>query len=123
MMGDPRGPPMMEQRGPPMEARGRDPRAMDARVPVGNQRVPMAGGMPGSVPQNMGPGGPQTVRPPGGGFSPGQGQVSSQDQEKAALIMQVLQLTPEQIAMLPPDQRQSILILKEQIQKTASGAP
>lgn len=37
--------------------------------------------------------------------------------------MQVLQLTPEQIAMLPPEQRQSILILKEQIQKTASGAP
>ncbi|PWA18693.1 hypothetical protein CCH79_00005682, partial [Gambusia affinis] len=34
--------------------------------------------------------------------------------------MQVLQLTPEQIAMLPPEQRQSILILKEQIQKTAS---
>lgn len=41
---------------------------------------------------------------------------------QAALIMQVLQLTPEQIAMLPPEQRQSILILKEQIQKTA-GAP
>lgn len=37
--------------------------------------------------------------------------------------MQVLQLTPEQIAMLPPEQRQSILILKEQIQKTAGGAP
>nr|KAG5705062.1 hypothetical protein BaRGS_018792 [Batillaria attramentaria] len=35
----------------------------------------------------------------------------------AALIMQVLQLTDQQIAMLPPDQRQSILILKEQISK------
>lgn len=42
---------------------------------------------------------------------------------QAALIMQVLQLTPEQIAMLPLEQRQSILILKEQIQKTAGGAP
>jgi len=41
---------------------------------------------------------------------------------QAALIMQVLQLTPDQIAMLPAEQRQSILILKEQIQKTA-GAP
>ncbi|KAI8735459.1 cleavage stimulation factor subunit 2 [Biomphalaria glabrata] len=41
--------------------------------------------------------------------------ISSQDQEKAALIMQVLQLTDEQIALLPPEQRQSILILKEQI--------
>lgn len=41
---------------------------------------------------------------------------------QAALIMQVLQLTPEQIAMLPPEQRQSILVLKEQILKT-TGAP
>ncbi|XP_077433310.1 cleavage stimulation factor subunit 2 isoform X1 [Vanacampus margaritifer] len=134
MMGDPRGPPMMEQRGPPMDTRGRDPRAMDARGPVAGQRVPMAGGMQGPIPHNMGPNAPLAPRPgpgmsgvppsggAGGGFSPGQNQVSSQDQEKAALIMQVLQLTPEQIAMLPPEQRQSILILKEQIQKTA-GAP
>ncbi|XP_011695891.1 PREDICTED: cleavage stimulation factor subunit 2 isoform X4 [Wasmannia auropunctata] len=40
------------------------------------------------------------------------------DQEKAALIMQVLQLSDEQIAMLPPEQRQSILVLKEQIAKS-----
>lgn len=129
MMGDPRGPPMMEQRGPPIETRGRDPRAMDARGPVAGQRVPMAGGgMPGPGPHNMAANAPPPARPgpgvpqSGGGFSPGQSQVSSQDQEKAALIMQVLQLTPDQIAMLPPEQRQSILILKEQIQKTA-GAP
>ncbi|XP_040029412.2 cleavage stimulation factor subunit 2 isoform X1 [Gasterosteus aculeatus] len=132
MMGDPRGPPMMEPRGPPMETRGRDPRAMDARGPVTGQRVPMATGMQAPVPHNMGPNAPPPPRagsgisggpPSGGGFSPGQSQVSTQDQEKAALIMQVLQLTPEQIAMLPPEQRQSILILKEQIQKTAGGAP
>ena len=43
------------------------------------------------------------------------------DQEKAALIMQVLQLSDQQISMLPPDQRQSILILKEQIAR--SGGP
>lgn len=41
------------------------------------------------------------------------------DQEKAALIMQVLQLTNEQIAMLPTEQRQSILMLKEQIAKSS----
>ncbi|XP_058824511.1 cleavage stimulation factor subunit 2 [Topomyia yanbarensis] len=40
------------------------------------------------------------------------------DQEKAALIMQVLQLSDEQIAMLPPEQRTSILVLKEQIAKS-----
>ncbi|CAH3920610.1 cleavage stimulation factor subunit 2 tau variant [Pieris brassicae] len=40
------------------------------------------------------------------------------DQEKAALIMQVLQLSDEQIALLPPEQRSSILMLKEQIAKS-----
>lgn len=40
------------------------------------------------------------------------------DQEKAALIMQVLQLSDEQISMLPPEQRASILVLKEQIAKS-----
>lgn len=40
------------------------------------------------------------------------------DQEKAALIMQVLKLTDEQIAILPPEQRASILLLKEQIAKS-----
>lgn len=40
---------------------------------------------------------------------------------QAALIMQVLQLTDAQIANLPTDQRQSILILKEQIAKSAQG--
>ncbi|XP_057368181.1 cleavage stimulation factor subunit 2-like isoform X1 [Daphnia carinata] len=41
------------------------------------------------------------------------------DQEKAALIMQVLQLSDEQIALLPPDQRQSIMVLKEQIARSS----
>ncbi|XP_076445699.1 cleavage stimulation factor subunit 2-like [Babylonia areolata] len=67
-----------------------------------------------------------TVRPearplaPGGPpATPGASEplISAQDQEKAALIMQVLQLTDQQIAMLPPEQRQSILILKEQLSK------
>lgn len=52
--------------------------------------------------------------------SPSQ-SASSVDQEKAALIMQVLQLTDDQIAMLPPEQRQSILLLKEQIAQSAGG--
>lgn len=50
---------------------------------------------------------------------PGMGSEGVSDQEKAALIMQVLQLTNEQIAMLPAEQRQSILLLKEQIAKTS----
>ncbi|KAK7603654.1 hypothetical protein V9T40_003653 [Parthenolecanium corni] len=44
--------------------------------------------------------------------------TSSQDNEKAALIMQVLRLTDAQIALLPPEQRQSIMMLKEQIAKS-----
>uniref|UniRef100_A0A8C5H2L0 RRM domain-containing protein n=1 Tax=Gouania willdenowi TaxID=441366 RepID=A0A8C5H2L0_GOUWI len=69
MMGDPRGPPMMEPRGPPMDSRGRDPRAMDTRGPVVPQRVPMAAGMPGPgpgpgpVPHNLGPNVPPAARP------------------------------------------------------------
>ncbi|KAK7574345.1 hypothetical protein V9T40_011536 [Parthenolecanium corni] len=41
------------------------------------------------------------------------------DTEKANLIMQVLKLTDEQIAALPPEHRQSILTLKDQIAKSA----
>uniref|UniRef100_A0A8C5PIF2 RRM domain-containing protein n=1 Tax=Leptobrachium leishanense TaxID=445787 RepID=A0A8C5PIF2_9ANUR len=134
MMGDARGGPIIDPRGPPMDARGaRDPRALEPR-PMEN-RVPVT--VPGPAPrgpmpvmQGPGPVGPQPPRQvPGiqaaaaqGGFSPGQSQVTPQDHEKAALIMQVLQLTPDQIAMLPPEQRQSILILKEQIQKS-TGPP
>ena len=44
----------------------------------------------------------------------------STDEEKAALIMQVLQLSEDQIAMLPVDQRKSILALREQIAKSTS---
>ena len=43
------------------------------------------------------------------------------DQEKAQLIMQVLQLSDAQIALLPPEQRQSILILKEQISRSGKN--
>uniref|UniRef100_A0A182RV91 RRM domain-containing protein n=1 Tax=Anopheles funestus TaxID=62324 RepID=A0A182RV91_ANOFN len=47
------------------------------------------------------------------------GSTDASDQEKAALIMQVLQLSDEQIALLPQDQRASILVLKEQISRNA----
>lgn len=85
-------------------------------------------GMQGAGLQGVGMqgGGMQGAGKQGGGqpssFSPGQSQVTPQDQEKAALIMQVLQLTADQIAMLPPEQRQSILILKEQIQKSTGAS-
>ncbi|XP_077001595.1 cleavage stimulation factor subunit 2 isoform X2 [Tamandua tetradactyla] len=123
-----------------MEVRGMEARGMDTRGPVPGPRGPMPSGIQGPGPMNMGAVGPQGSRQvpvmqgagmqaasiqgggQPGGFSPGQNQVTPQDHEKAALIMQVLQLTADQIAMLPPEQRQSILILKEQIQKS-TGAP
>ncbi|XP_061033779.1 cleavage stimulation factor subunit 2 isoform X1 [Eubalaena glacialis] len=123
-----------------MEVRGMEARNMDTRGPVPGPRGPIPSGIQGPSPINMGTVGPQGSRQvpvmqgagmqgasiqgggQPGGFSPGQNQVTPQDHEKAALIMQVLQLTADQIAMLPPEQRQSILILKEQIQKS-TGAP
>ncbi|CAH8563430.1 unnamed protein product [Schistosoma margrebowiei] len=42
------------------------------------------------------------------------------EQEKVTLIMQVLQLSDEQLALLPEDQRRSIMILKEQLGKTGA---
>uniref|UniRef100_A0A8C8Y6P2 Cleavage stimulation factor subunit 2 n=1 Tax=Panthera leo TaxID=9689 RepID=A0A8C8Y6P2_PANLE len=86
-----------------MEVRGIEARSMDTRGPVPGPRGPIPSGIQGPSPINMGAVGPQGSR-------------------QAALIMQVLQLTADQIAMLPPEQRQSILILKEQIQKS-TGAP
>ncbi|XP_004872637.1 cleavage stimulation factor subunit 2 isoform X4 [Heterocephalus glaber] len=123
-----------------MEVRGMEARGMDTRGPVPGPRGPIPSGIQGPSPINIGAVGPQGARQvpvmqgtgmqgasmqggsQPGGFSPGQNQVTPQDHEKAALIMQVLQLTADQIAMLPPEQRQSILILKEQIQKS-TGAP
>ncbi|RUS86666.1 hypothetical protein EGW08_005540 [Elysia chlorotica] len=91
-------------------------------MPAAGQRLPMPGG-PGSNPRPSPVQQPNPVTlssnvPGPSGASPstnGAQNISMQDQEKAALIMQVLQLTDEEIADLPPEQRQSILILKEQI--------
>lgn len=44
----------------------------------------------------------------------------SNDQDKTRLIMQVLQLSDQQIALLPPDQRNSVLMLRQQIQASNS---
>jgi len=44
--------------------------------------------------------------------------LSRTDQEKAQLLMQVLQLNETQIAQLPADQRASIMLLRDQIQQS-----
>jgi len=106
-------PPFNTDSRPPFnEDMRRDPRNRDPRE--------RTNGMPNMRnPPPMLPGGP-----PGGGSSGPAGSFGSNqlpphlagaDPEKAQLIMQVLQLTDEQIAMLPPQQRESIMVLKEQI--------
>ncbi|KAK8732852.1 hypothetical protein OTU49_006962 [Cherax quadricarinatus] len=61
---------------------------------------------------------PRVVPPPPAAPTTLPASLAGQDQEKASLIMQVLQLSDEQIKMLPPEQRASILQLKEQIQRS-----
>ena len=99
-------PPFNPDNRPPFGDDRRDPRNRDPRERGTN-------GMPNvRNPPPMGPGGPG-----GPGMPPPQlpPHLAGADPEKAQLIMQVLQLTDEQIAMLPPQQRESIMVLKEQI--------
>jgi cleavage stimulation factor subunit 2 len=56
----------------------------------------------------------QPTNPTMAGNSP----LSRTDQEKAQLLMQVLQLSEAQIAQLPADQRASIILLREQMQQS-----
>merc|ERR1719273_147907 len=97
---DPRDP--RERFSADRESRERDPRPQrDPRDPRGggNSRRPhMEAGPPGGPPPGVPP------------------QFANNDPKKAQLIRQVLQLTPEQIAMLPAEQQASIMELKKQIE-------
>jgi cleavage stimulation factor subunit 2 len=57
------------------------------------------------------------LQPPNSGIT-GNSPLSRTDQEKAQLLMQVLQLSEAQIAQLPADQRASIILLREQMQQS-----
>lgn len=115
---------MRDPRGSAVPGMPRDPRSMDPRsgVMMGPSQPPLPRQPPPGMQQQGGKPVTNQGKPPGlpvgmmAGMSPGN---SVSDQEKAALIMQVLQLTDEQIAMLPAEQRQSILMLKEQIAKSS----
>jgi len=88
---------------------------VDNRMPPQQMQQPVA---PVKQPQHVDPR-PRHSQPPAQspaiGGPPGAMGGQTQDREKLALIQQVLQLTPEQINMLPEDQKRSILSLKEQI--------
>ncbi|XP_033112667.1 cleavage stimulation factor subunit 2-like [Anneissia japonica] len=136
---DNRGLPM-DRRGPGFdrgfdrapESRVHDPRAPhDFNRQMGAHSIGPSGGQGGG----HHPGGPQhnvhhgqsPLQMPSGlpqpGPQRGQPNPTAQEQEKAALIMQVLQLSNEQINMLPSEQRQSIMVLKEQIARSQGQLP
>ncbi|KAB7495089.1 Cleavage stimulation factor subunit 2 [Armadillidium nasatum] len=104
---------------PPMEG-GRDPRGRNFQPQDKDFRsIPPNQGGSNSSSQAPRPSqltGSAAGAPPSGNLPPG---LAGQDQEKASLIMQVLQLSDEQIRMLPPEQQASIMQLKEQIQRSS----
>lgn len=83
------------------------------------QGAPFGNRPPFGVPppqQQPTPGGPAAGPPISGPLPTGANSGQSQsEQEKAALIMQVLALSDSQIAMLPDEQRRSIMQLKAQL--------
>lgn len=121
--------PVIQQQ-PLPPANSHDPRirgqTFDPRIMQQNQPNPMAArGPPVNVPQPVppptqaaGPRGPKPPVPAGASPQNAPATPSQEEQDKAKLIMQVLSLTDQQIAMLPPEQRQQILILKEQFSRT-----
>merc|ERR1719411_154952 len=118
---DPRGMPMDDsQRFGGRDPRSRDPRAgSDPRVDRNNfdprnsnnsqmnnrGQMPMPNTSVGA--QNIGSSGANPIQLPP--------HLANADPARTQLIMQVLQLTDEQIAMLPSEQRLSIMELKKQI--------
>lgn len=87
-------------------SRVEDPRKASAAAATLNSRLTAAG----NALQDLNPNMPHSAM--------GSAGMIPDEQEKAALIMQVLQLTDQQIAALPPEQRQSIMVLKEQLARS-----
>ncbi|GBL95744.1 hypothetical protein AVEN_685-2 [Araneus ventricosus] len=113
------GPPYDARGAPPTAAARVDPAAQPAgnRVPPQNPRIAAVGGSSPAV-GGASPSAGASPRPSNNSLAAAAAAIAPHDQEKAALIMQVLQLSDQQIAMLPPEQRQSIMILKEQIARS-----
>ena len=90
-----------QQQAPPPPAQPAQPRLVDPRMvrnpPASSTAAPPTAPVPATTALSM--------------------SAAGGDQERQALIMQVMSLRPEQIEMLPPEQRQSIMLLKDQISK------
>ncbi|XP_055329539.1 cleavage stimulation factor subunit 2-like [Paramacrobiotus metropolitanus] len=53
--------------------------------------------------------------PPAAAAPPEPVQPNQSEMERASMLLQLLQMTDQQLAQLPPDQRQAVLMLREQI--------
>lgn len=108
----PTGPPPQHSNNPPPQHSNNPPHHGDHIRPQPSSREwypPQSGGQHSST---------RGHAPPPSRFPPSE-SMTNDDQEKAALLMQVLSLTDDQIQMLPPDQRNNILRLKEQLSHTS----
>jgi len=146
--GGPGGPPFDDRRGgppehmrgggppgggPPMDMRGAGPPGGpdQQRFPPGGPRggpnnfpnaPPVSGPPTSQIPPTSQQGGPMSRLPQGlAGLATPAGPGGPSDEEKNRLIMQVLNLTEEQIRSLPEDQRESIRLLKQQISQQGAG--
>lgn len=90
----------------PSDPRARDPRAAARAAAVAPPPPPMA------MPQQQMPPPAQYGVPPPAQPPPAPPVVAGLD---PALVQQVMSLTPQQIAQLPPDKQQSIIALRQQI--------
>ena len=126
---DPRARSMgMDFQSQPMMGGGAGPGNQPVPMPVASQMQPMPMGMdprnrmPTSQPSVSGlsSGAPNTSMAPGPVSAPATEASSStsSEAEKAKVISQVMKLSDAQINQLPPEQRQSIIALREQIMKS-----
>ena len=129
---DPRARPMgMDFQTQPMMGGSAGPGNQQGPMPVASQMQPMTIGMSSMDPRNRMPTSQPSVPGPSSGaptanMAPGSvpppaGETSSStssEAEKAKVISQVMKLSDAQINQLPPEQRQSIIALREQILKS-----
>ncbi len=117
----------MEFQAPVMPPQGGPPAApMHMQMPPNQQmqapNMPNVDPRARVAPQPGTSGPPAPIMVPAGGAaaaaSSGEAPPGSSEAEKAKVISQVMKLTDAQINQLPPEQRQSIIALREQIMKS-----
>ena len=97
------------------------PQSMEAQMnppPVGmsQQAYPVVMVPPGGMNPMMMQGNMQPMQPMGGAPMQQQQQQNVMEQQQQMLLQQLLSMTPQQIEMLPPEQKQQVLAVQAQMQ-------